>query len=307
MAMLRLGTCSWKFPSWAGLVYSAPAGIDYLAEYAQRYNSVEVDQWFWSLFGVDKVRLPQWADAEAYRRSVPDDFRFSVKAPNSLTLTHLYSRGKTDPLEANPHFLSVELLESFLDAIEPLHDVLGPVMFQFEYLNQRKMRAQSDFQEQVARFAQALPRQHPYALETRNARYLNQSFFEFLNQHQLIPVLLQGYWMPPIEQTYTTWRSLIIQQPMTVIRLHGPDREGMEERTGKAWGRIVEPRDEELRAVVDTVQDLLSEGVDVYLNVNNHYEGSAPLTIERIRTLLGGRRLDVQDDAQGRKEPPHDD
>ena len=27
-------------------------------------------------------------------------------------------------------------------------------------------------------------------------------------------------------------------------------------------------------------------GVDVYVNVNNHYEGSAPLTIERIKELL---------------------
>jgi uncharacterized protein YecE (DUF72 family) len=36
------------------------------------------------------------------------------------------------------------------------------------------------------------------------------------------------------------------------------------------------------------MQDLLGRGVTVYLNVNNHYEGSAPLTIERIRRLLEG-------------------
>jgi len=29
-----------------------------------------------------------------------------------------------------------------------------------------------------------------------------------------------------------------------------------------------------------------SRGIEVYLNVNNHYEGSAPLTIEKIRGLL---------------------
>ncbi len=49
--MLRIGTCSWKYPSWEGLVYSRSAGIDYLAEYARRYNTVEVDQWFWALPG----------------------------------------------------------------------------------------------------------------------------------------------------------------------------------------------------------------------------------------------------------------
>ena len=43
MAELRIGTCSWKFPSWHGLVYSAPKGINYLKEYAEHYNTVEVD------------------------------------------------------------------------------------------------------------------------------------------------------------------------------------------------------------------------------------------------------------------------
>jgi uncharacterized protein YecE (DUF72 family) len=76
-----------------------------------------------------------------------------------------------------------------------------------------------------------------------------------------------------------------------VIRLHGPDREGIEAKTGKQWDRIVEPRDEELESVVEMVEDLLGHGLDVYLNVNNHYEGSAPLTIDRLRKLLGQEPL----------------
>jgi uncharacterized protein YecE (DUF72 family) len=28
--------------------------------------------------------------------------------------------------------------------------------------------------------------------------------------------------------------------------------------------------------------------MQVYVNVNNHYEGSAPLTIQRIKELLSG-------------------
>ena len=101
MAELRIGTCIWKFPSWQGLVYSAPQGIDYLAEYARRYDTVEVDQWFWSLFG-DQAKLPRAAELEAYRRAVPADFRLSVKAPNSLTLSHHYRKGKEGPLVPNP-------------------------------------------------------------------------------------------------------------------------------------------------------------------------------------------------------------
>jgi uncharacterized protein YecE (DUF72 family) len=286
MANLRIGTCSWKFPSWAGIVYSAPRGINYLQEYATQYNTVEIDQWFWSLFGTDKIRLPDRTDASEYRQSVPDDFRFAVKAPNSITLTHLYKKGRSAPLVANPYFLSPELFYDFLVLIEPLHDTLGPLMFQFEYLNRHKMTSHSHFLQLVETFARALPAPHQYALETRNAQYLNRAHFEFLSRSHLIPVFLQGYWMPPIVETYGAWRSLVIEQPAVVIRLHGPDRESIEEKTGKQWDQIAIARDDELSAIADMVNDLLSEGLDVYVNVNNHYEGSAPLTIGRLRPLL---------------------
>jgi uncharacterized protein YecE (DUF72 family) len=38
--------------------------------------------------------------------------------------------------------------------------------------------------------------------------------------------------------------------------------------------------------LVQTLADLLVAKKEVYVNVNNHYEGSAPLTINRIRELM---------------------
>jgi uncharacterized protein YecE (DUF72 family) len=95
--------------------------------------------------------------------------------------------------------------------------------------------------------------------------------------------------MPDIVGLYRRWRPYIIRQPVVVVRLHGPDREGMEEITGKRWDRLVAPKDEELSGITDMVMDMLDQGVDVYVNVNNHYEGSAPQTIDRIRELLRAR------------------
>jgi uncharacterized protein YecE (DUF72 family) len=268
-------------------VYSAPKGINYLEEYARQYDTVEIDQWFWSLFKPDSaVKVPKPADVAGYRASVPDDFRFTVKAPNSVTLTHFYKKAKSDPLVANGSFLSPSLFETFLSLLEPLWDVLGPVMFQFEYLNKQKMTSQDQFEGLFEAFAQEIPRSHRYAVEVRNGRYLNEPFFEFLNRNGLSPVFLQGYWMPPITEVYETWRRLVLAQEVVVIRLLGPDRKGIEKMTGKRWNEVVAPKDEELSAVVDMIGDLLGEGIDVYLNVNNHYEGSAPLTIDRIRQLL---------------------
>jgi uncharacterized protein YecE (DUF72 family) len=273
------------------LVYSAGAPSTYLLQYARRYDTVEVDQWFWSLFGSGgssrDVKLPEPSDVSAYRASVPRDFRFTVKAPNSLTLTHLYRKDKSEPLQPNPHFLSPALLREFLSRLEPLHKLLGPIMFQFGYLNQEMMSDPDRFQKLFAAFARRLPSGYRFGLEVRNADYLNESYYAFLEEVGVIPVFIQGYWMPPIVSVYKSWRSHVLAHEVVVIRLHGPDRKGIEARTGKKWNQIVEPRDEELVGVVEMVQDLLEQGVSVYLNVNNHYEGSAPLTIERIRRLLG--------------------
>ncbi|KPK62955.1 MAG: hypothetical protein AMK73_05520 [Planctomycetes bacterium SM23_32] len=78
--------------------------------------------------------------------------------------------------------------------------------------------------------------------------------------------------------------------PMTaefvVIRLHGGGREEMEKRTGRKWGQIVEPKPEGIRAAVEIVRDNASRGALTIVNINNHYDGCAPLTTERFLRLL---------------------
>jgi uncharacterized protein YecE (DUF72 family) len=317
MADLRIGTCSWKFPSWVGLVYSTPEGAppdpsalpedaplfaplreesgtdedrapvaSYLVEYARQYNTVEIDQWFWSLFGPEKVSLPRPDDVSAYRAAVPDDFRFTVKAPNSVTLTHFYAKAE-EPLVENPHFLSTDLAERFLKLLDPLHPLLGPIMFQFEYLNKQKMPTQARFQALFGEFVRQLPEGLPYALEVRNPQYLDQAYFQFLQAFDLVPVLVQGYWMPDIREVYAQWSEMLWEHPTLVIRLMGPDRAEIEKLAPQGWNRVILPKDDELPEIADLVLECLARGMDVYVNVNNHYEGSSPLTIKKLQRLLG--------------------
>lgn len=286
MAKLRIGTCSWKYPSWKGLVYSKASGINYLEEYARKYATVEVDQWFWSLFGNDSVRLPDPGVVEEYDRSVPKRFKFTIKVPNSVTLTHFYSKGRPGSPRVNPHFLSESVFDSFLSTLDPLGDKVGPLMFQFEYLNKQKMSSQKVFQERFAAFARGLPGRRKYALETRNGNYLNKSYFDFLLRNDLAPVLLQGYWMPSVTEVYRKWGSLIRDHDVVIIRLQGTDRKGIEKKSGEKWNAVVDAKDGELPGIVEMVDELLDADTDVYVNVNNHYEGSAPLTIDKINALL---------------------
>jgi uncharacterized protein YecE (DUF72 family) len=282
MPELRIGTCSWKYDSWRGLVYSdQPA--NYLQEYARLYDCVEVDQWFYSLFK-DKVVLPQPKVVAEYAASVPPEFRFGIKLPNALTMTHYRPAAKTDPLVPNPHFLSPDVLKAFLEVLEPLRGYLGPMMFQFGYLNRGMMPSQAEFMDRLGTFVGQLPAGYTWCIETRNPNYLNDDYFQFLRDHNLGHVWQQGYFMPPIFELYRQYADLLTDT--VVIRLHGPDREGMEDRAGKDWSKLIESRDADLDALAEMVKDLQARKRQVFVFANNHYEGSAPVTIRRIEERI---------------------
>ena len=287
MSDIRIGTCSWKYPSWKGLVYSE-ATVNYLQEYADKYSTVEIDQWFWSLFPKGKPKLPEPAVAEEYRKAVTEDFRFTVKAPNSITLTHHHSREKGAPGAENKFFLSAELTADFLATLAPLKQTLGPLIFQFEYLNRQKMASQQEFETQMAGFRKQLPGRHRYAVEIRNGNYMNGRFLDFLLDQDWQLVLLQGYWMPSIVDLWAKLEGRIRRFRTVIIRLHGTGREEIEKETGKTWNRIVTSREKELADIADIVRDLTGSKNEIYVNINNHYEGSAPLTIERFQQFLNG-------------------
>ena len=283
--MLRFGTCSWKYDSWVDLVYSNSKSKNYLSEYSSRFDTVEVDQWFWSLFPPAKAVLPKKNVVEEYKKSVPDNFLFTIKVPNSITLTHFYKDRKEDELRPNPFFLSVELFAEFLDSIAPIKKQIGCLIFQFEYLNKQKMSSLSQFQLKFKEFYNKLDKKiPPVGIEIRNPNYLNEKYFTFLSDLDLAPVFLEGYYMPPVTEIYNKYKKLV--KNLAVIRLHGPDRKGIEKIANDNWNQIYINRDKELSLIVEMIKEFQSKEVDLFVNVNNHFEGSAPITIEKIRNLI---------------------
>jgi len=282
---LHIGTCSWKYDSWQGLIYEPGDEDNYLRAYARHYGSVEIDQWFWSLFGEERVLMPKPEVIAEYAAAVPETFRFTIKAPNSLTLTHYPRNNRNGTAQPNPWFLSVELYQRFLKSLTPLVSRIGAIMLQFGYLNRQKMASQQAFLHLLGRFLEAIPRDLNVCVETRNPNYLNRSHFDLLNEQCCGHVFSQGYYMPDIVDVYRKCHGQL--QGTQVIRLLGPDREGIEKRTGKRWDRRAEPRDDELDVISKMVRHMVEDkGLDLYLNVNNHYEGSAPHTIHHLTELL---------------------
>ncbi|MFP4460424.1 MAG: DUF72 domain-containing protein [Candidatus Zixiibacteriota bacterium] len=281
---LKIGTSSWKYESWQDIVYPEKHSKYFLNEYSEHFNTVEVDQWFWSLFRPNIAKLPKIEMAQNYNQAVPEDFRFAVKVPNSITLTHFYKENKDDELQENPYYLSNELFEKFLQRLEPMKDKIGPIIFQFRYLNKNMYKKQGDFMHDLSEFIKKCPEENDYFIETRNPNYLNKGYFIFLRDHGLYHTFLQGYYMPPIFRIYQTHKDLL--QDKVAIRLHGTDRKKIEKKTGKNWNRIVEPHDHDISQLKPMLEELIENDFNVFLYVNNHYEGSAPLTIKRIKEKL---------------------
>lgn len=294
LGSISLGTCSWKYDGWKTHVYPETIrgrSADYLEEFSKIFRNVEIDQWFWSLFD-NNPRIPDRRVAEEYSRRTPDDFRFTVKLPDSLSLTHHRSRSSIQG--ENPYFLSPDLMHQVLGNLSPLLPKTHVLMLQFEYLNKKKMPDVSQYYTQLEYFSQNVfshpefsTQEAPFlGVEIRNPGYLSADHFRFLDRTGMVPVLLHGYYMPPVYRTLNDFAGLLNPRRPLVIRLHGPDRKEMDRLSSGRWDRILRPMDEDLNRVLDVVQELMGRGIHVILNVNNHYEGCAPLTIGKILDRL---------------------
>lgn len=282
--MIRIGTCSWKYDSWQGLIYPLKKSFNYLEEYSKSYNTVEIDQWFWSLFDSKAPVMPKQQDVIDYSKSIPDNFKFTIKIPNSITLTHYYNKNKNIQIKPNPYFLNAELFNSFIDKLNPMQNKIGVLMFQFEYLNREKISGLTELLERFEVFIDSIDRKYPLAVEIRNPNYLKKQFFDFLNKNDLAMVFIHGYYMPPIWEVYNEFKEEI--KSRVVIRLHGPDRNTIEQKSGGFWNKIIFSRDEELDKISEIIFSLNNKETDIFVNVNNHFEGSAPLTIKKIKDKL---------------------
>jgi uncharacterized protein YecE (DUF72 family) len=285
LSTIRFGACSWKYESWKGIIYPESEKFNYLKEYSNHFNTVEIDQWFWSLYTPSKVVLPKRETVAEYKNSVAKDFLFTIKVPNSITLTHFYRKNKSEELIKNPFFLSMDLYEKFIESIDSLLENVGCLIFQFEYLNKEKMSSRKMFEDLMNDFISKISNSgFPIGIEIRNPNYLNKNYFKFLESLNLIPVMLEGYYMPSVIETCSKFLS--DTSGSIVFRLHGPDRTGIEKISNENWNQIYIDRTAELEKLSVLFNTLLTRKIDLFINVNNHYEGSAPLTIQKLKKLM---------------------
>jgi len=94
--------------------------------------------------------------------------------------------------------------------------------------------------------------------------------------------------MPPVGRIFEEFSPETAD--FSIIRLHGGDRKQIEADAGEVWNRLIAPKPEAVQAAAKIVRANARRRVLTYVNVNNHLEGSAPLTIQRLLDVLADEK-----------------
>ena len=159
---LRIGCSGWNYQAWKDEFYEGKPARLWLRHYAQRFDTVEVNNTFY--------RLPLKSSVAAWVEQTPPDFLFSVKA--SRYLTHI--KRLTD-LGGG--------IERYYDRLEPLvrSPKLGPVLWQLP----------ATFKRDDDRLGAALEAVPPgrHCFEFRHASWFVEPVYELLRAHRAALVI----------------------------------------------------------------------------------------------------------------------
>ena len=123
----------------------------------------------------------------------------------------------------------MDLFETFLRQIEPLGKKTGPLIFQFDHVDIESIPSQTHFQNRLRAFFDNCPDEYTYAIEIRNSNYLNEQYFDFLNEVNCLHVFVQGYYMPPVYEVFKKHEKQIPK--LTIIKLLGSTQTYIEQQT----------------------------------------------------------------------------
>jgi len=289
---VRLGTSSWSFPGWTGLVYAREVSGELLAReglpaYAQHplFRTVGVDRTFYGPVPAETFRA--WAAA------VPEDFRFLVKAHEVLTLQRfpLHERYGARRGEENPSFLDPAYARDAVVApmVEGLGSRAGPLLFQFPPQEVQSLGGPGRFADRLHAFLAALPAGPAYAVELRNRELYTADVADVLEDVGAIPVLAAWRHLPPLPQQSARLRAR--GASALVVRWMLPPGLGYEEARElyAPFDRLVNEDPAVRGDIADLVAEAFGEGRPVYVSVNNKAEGSAPVSVERLAAAVVAR------------------
>jgi uncharacterized protein YecE (DUF72 family) len=291
----HLGTSSWSYSGWAGLIYDETHSEQTLARhglpaYAAHplVRTVGIDRTFYAPMSESEFR--------SYAKQVENvnaDFRFLVKAPMLFTGPRL--RSEDGVWTDNDAFLNASLATAqfVIPATQGLGAHCGPLVFQFPPLGSRITRAPAKFADQLAEFLLALPKLSGdaiYAVEIRDPELLTEDYLAALCAGSATHCIAIHARMPSAAEQARFWRESGSTRPL-VIRwsLHsGLKYEEAKERY-RPFNQLVDQDPEGRTQVAELIVESDRANLPSYVIVNNKAEGSSPLSIAKLATELTQR------------------
>lgn len=295
---LRLGTSSWNFPGWTGLVWDreypeAKLSKHGLAAYARHplLRTVSLDRAFYRPLSVEEYA--------AYAAQVPDDFRFLVKAP-SLVADAMIRGESGRGLHVNPGFLDPDLaLRTFAQpALEGLRHRLGALVFQISPVPVAQRPDPAGLLDRLRAMLRALPdvqRLAPdavVAVEVRDPEFLGPGFARLLRECGATYCLGLHAKMPPIEEQLPMLRALWpgpLVCRWNLHRRHGAYGYEQAKRLYGSFDALVDPDPETRDALAKVIAATAGAGHAAYVTINNKAEGSAPLSVVALAQAVAAR------------------
>ncbi len=296
-AGLYLGTSTWSFPGWRGIVYrdtctEVNLAREGIAAYAAHpvLRTVGLDRAFYRPPTVEQYR-------DLYSRT-PEHFRFMVKGYQGVTRAtgdeHGRVHGPTGPHTApNPLFLDAQYAaeQVVAPALEGLQHKCGVVVFQFPPLD---LRATPDFLAKLSSFARSLRMRIPgsvrIAFELRNRVLLEARnaprYREMLRETGCVHAYAGHPTMPGVIQQHA---AVCGDEPaalpeLILVRwmLRGNHLYDEAKDLYAPFDALVEEDTKVREQIADLALRGLRSGKEVMVIVNNKAEGSAPLSCIKL-------------------------
>jgi uncharacterized protein YecE (DUF72 family) len=304
---VRLGTMSWSYPGWAGIVYRAPVAAKALprqglAAYARHplLRTVEIDRSYYQPLPAGELR--------AYADQVPDDFRFLVKAHEDCTVVRFppharygRRRGQKNPLVFDPGYATEQVVGPI---VEGLGAKLGVILFQCPPQDVGEVGGAGGFAERLHRFLGALPKGPVYAVELRNTDLLTPAYGDALAGAGAVHCHNRWTAMPPITQQA---RALppATRRPLIVRWLLRPgDPYGEAGARYEPFDRLRDEDPENRALVAGLVARAQAHGVPAIVTVDNKAEGCSPESIVRLAESIVALRAAAALTATTRTDGP---
>ncbi|HEY3359683.1 MAG TPA: DUF72 domain-containing protein [Polyangia bacterium] len=275
MGDLLFGTSSWSERTWEGVFYptGTPPG-QYLAHYATRFPTVEVDSTYY--------RIPSRSMVAGWAARTPEGFLLSAKFPRSVV--HAGAGERPDAAAVLVRDRVWPDVARFLDAMALLGPKCGPLVLQLPYFNRAAFPSVEPFLERLDAFLAALPSgaTFRYGVEVRNRDWVAAPLLEVLRRHRVALVLVDLVYMPhPAE---TAAHLDLVTTDFVYARLIG-DRKAVDALTDR-FDRVVIDQAARLARWAELLRALRDRVPRTLVYANNHYAGHGPATIRELERLV---------------------